>query len=121
MNENYWIYEDSFIFKPEFNEPIDGYIQVIKNYNKLIFSNYNDLEICIRTNNKYFDKYYNNYIKLTFNKSLANSFDNLTSLTCLTFGHTFNQSLANSLDNLTSLTCLTFGHTFNQSLANFIR
>ena len=30
MNDNYWIYEDKFIFKPEFNEPIDKYIDIIK-------------------------------------------------------------------------------------------
>ena len=32
MNNDYWIYEDKFIFKPDFNEPIDKYIDIIKNY-----------------------------------------------------------------------------------------
>ena len=40
MNDVYWIYEDKFIFKPEFNEPIDKYVNTIKNYSQLIFSNY---------------------------------------------------------------------------------
>ena len=57
MNNVYWICEDKFIFKPEFNESIDKYIDIIKNYSQLIFSNYDDLEICIETNNKYLDEY----------------------------------------------------------------
>ena len=68
MDKNYWIYEDSFIFKPEFNEPIDDYIDIIKNYKKLIFSNYNDFKICIETNNNYINKYQNNYIDSKFNQ-----------------------------------------------------
>ena len=68
MNENYWIYEDSFIFKPDFNEPIDDYIDIIKNYKKLIFSNYNDLEICIETNNNFNNKYKNNCKSSKFNQ-----------------------------------------------------
>lgn len=45
MDVNYWIYEDYFIFKPEFNGLIDDYKDIIKNYFKLIFSNYDNLEI----------------------------------------------------------------------------
>ena len=45
MNEDYWIYEDSIIFKPEFDKPLDDYIEIISNYKKLIFSNYDNLEI----------------------------------------------------------------------------
>ena len=40
MNCNYWIYEDKFIFKPNFNEVINNYIVIIKDYKILIFSNY---------------------------------------------------------------------------------
>jgi hypothetical protein len=50
-----------------------------------------------------------------FNQSLANSLDNLISLTHLIFSHYFNQSLSNSLDNLISLKHLTLGYAFNQS------
>ena len=71
MNKNYWIYDDSFIFKPEFNKPIDCYIQVIINYNKLIFSIYNDLEICIEKNNEYIIKYNNKYNSSKFNQPLG--------------------------------------------------
>ena len=38
MNADYWIYEDSFIFKPEFNGSLDNYIDIISNCDKLIFS-----------------------------------------------------------------------------------
>ena len=68
MDEKYWIYEDYFIFKPDFNEPIDNYIGIIKNYNKLIFSNYDDLEITIKTKNKYFHKYDKHYANSKFNQ-----------------------------------------------------
>ena len=47
----YWISDDKFIFKPDFNKPLGGYLHIIANYNHLIFSNYNDLEIMIKTNN----------------------------------------------------------------------
>jgi hypothetical protein len=47
MNCNYLIYEDIFCFKPKFNEVINDYIEIIKDYKILIFSNYTDLKICI--------------------------------------------------------------------------
>ena len=43
MNKDYWIYDDAFIFKQEFNGLIDDYINIISNYKKLIFSDYDDL------------------------------------------------------------------------------
>ena len=49
MNNYYWIYEDSIIFKPEFNELLTNYIDIITKYKKLIFSNYYDLKICIKS------------------------------------------------------------------------
>jgi hypothetical protein len=51
MNCNYWIYEDIFCFKSNFNEVINDYVEIIKDYKSLIFSNYTDFKICIRTNN----------------------------------------------------------------------
>ncbi len=70
MNEAYWIYEDKFIFKPSFNEPIDKHIDIIKNYSQLIFSNYDNLESCIKTNNEYLNKYDMNFRQSTFNQQL---------------------------------------------------
>ena len=84
MNDVYWIHKDKFIFKPKFNEPVDKYIDIIKNYSQLIFSDYDDLEICIETNNQCLVKYRHKYIKSKFNKSLEDSLTNLSSLTHLT-------------------------------------
>jgi hypothetical protein len=39
-----------------------NYIEIIKDYKILIFSNYTDLKICIRTNNFYDRKYSNYYL-----------------------------------------------------------
>ena len=80
MGNNYWIYENYFIFKPKFNGKIDNYIPIIKKYKKLIFSDYDDYEICIKTNNKYENKYSKNYKYSKFNKPLSNSLNNLTQL-----------------------------------------
>lgn len=116
MENNYWIYEDYFIFKPEFNGLIDDCIPMISNYKKLIFSNYDNYELCIETNNEYIDKYSENYKKSKFNQPLENSLNNLTQLVELTFGNLFNQPLENSLNNLTRLVKLTLGFKFNQEL-----
>ena len=43
--ENYWIIEEKFIFKPDFNEKIDQYLGIISKCNDIIFRNYNQLEI----------------------------------------------------------------------------
>ena len=116
MNEDYLIYEESFIFKPEFDGSIDDYINIISNVKKLIFTNYNDLEIFIKTNNKYDKKYHSNYKCSKFNKPLSNSLNQLTQLQQLTFDRDFNQPLYNSLNKLTELQQLTFGWNFNQSI-----
>ena len=72
MENNYWIYEDYFIFKPEFNGKMNDYISIIKNYKKLIFSNYDDCKICIKTNNKYVVEYDVNYKYSKFNQLPVN-------------------------------------------------
>ena len=62
--ENYWIWNDNtLVFKP-FNKPLDDYINIISKYDKLIFSNYRDIDICIETNNQYKREYNFNYSKL---------------------------------------------------------
>ena len=76
MNKDYWIYNDAFIFKQEFDGLIDDYINIISKYNKFIFWNYDDLELCIKTNNKY--DYKLKYKNSNFNQPLLNSLDNLT-------------------------------------------
>ena len=63
---------------------------MIKNYSQLIFSNYDNLELCIETNNEYNYKYCNNYIRSKYNEQF-NSLNNLRFLASvtLTFGHYF--------------------------------
>jgi len=50
MIENYWVKDNTIIFKPKFNEPIDNYIGEIFKYNGLIFSNYNSIYLKIQMN-----------------------------------------------------------------------
>ena len=54
---DYWINDDTLIFKPEFNKPINEYADLIQNYTRIIFSNYTDLKILFETNNEYIDEY----------------------------------------------------------------
>ena len=104
--EDYWIWNDNtLVFKPEFNKPLDDYINIISKYNKLIFSNYNDIDICIETNNEYeFDEY---YFDSNFNQEVKNLPPNITHLT---FGWNFNQPVINLPKNITHLT---FDKEFN--------
>ena len=48
MDTKYWIIDDKLIFKPEFNEELEEYYNVIGKYNTLIFSNYDDPEITMK-------------------------------------------------------------------------
>ncbi len=61
--EDYWIYENKFIFKPDFNKSIDIYKDIICNCCELIFSNYNHYNITIETNNNYVQYYIDDYEK----------------------------------------------------------
>ena len=74
MDEKYWIYHDYFIFKPEFDNPLDEYIEIIKenNITKLFFSDFNNLKICIQTNNCNSLDYNWYFIKSNFNIPLSN-------------------------------------------------
>ena len=59
---NYWVYNNEIlVFKPDFDESLDKYIDIISQYDKLIFSDYDNVEICIKTNNINEDKYKNYY------------------------------------------------------------
>ena len=111
--EDYWIWnENTLVFKPEFNKPLDNYIDIIGKYNNLIFSNYNDFKIYKETNNIYKIEFDNYYLKSKFNQEVINLPLNLT---YLTFGWYFNQEVNNLPQNLTYLT---FGFNFNQEVNN---
>ena len=53
MENNYWFVDDFLIFKPSFNEELTNYYEIINKYKKIIFSNYSEPLITIKTNNKY--------------------------------------------------------------------
>jgi phage anti-repressor protein len=78
---DYWIYENKFIFKPEFNNQIDEYYELISNYDELIFSNYDDLNILLETKNNYNENIYENYIESKFNQPIDLLKVNLTQIT----------------------------------------
>ena len=104
MKNNYWIVDEWLIFKPNFNEELTNYYDIINKYKKVIFSNYDDPLIAIETNNNYKYKYKNNYIKSNFNKK-TDLLNNIN-LTHLTFEVEFNKYI--DLSNNTNLTHLTF-------------
>ena len=70
MQSNYWIYENKVIFKPNFNDKLDNYFDIISKYNELIFSNYDNYNITIKTNNIYCDEYAQNNKKSIFNQQV---------------------------------------------------
>jgi hypothetical protein len=107
--------EDTIIFSPEFNLPLNPSILI--NYKKIIFSDY---ELTESLFDAYSNSNFNNqkFIGSKFNQSLSNSLCELINLTHNNFGYDFNQSLSNSLCELINLTHINFGNRFNQSLSN---
>ena len=59
--KDYWIYENKIIFKHNFNAKLDDYIDIITKCNEIIFSNYDNYDIIIKTNNKFCHEYKHNY------------------------------------------------------------
>ena len=106
--KDYWIYKNKIIFKPEFNNNPDTYLDIISKYNELIFSNYDDFNIMIKTNNKYYEEYDKNIIYSYFNQQLTIP----QSVTHLTFGWRFNQPIIIPQN----VTHLTFNGYFNQQI-----
>ena len=91
MENNYWIENEWLIFKPEFNEEMTNYYEIINKYKKVLFSNYNDPLIAIQKNNNYVYEYYNKHINSDFNKEIY--LLNNINLTHLTFEWNFNQEI----------------------------
>ena len=108
MENNYWIVNDWLIFKPDFNEELDEYYNIINKYAKIMFSMYNEPLIAIETNNIYNIEYEDNYIYNKFNQKIDLS--NNINLTHLTLGKYFNQEI--DLSNNINLTHLTFEYVF---------
>jgi len=68
--DDYWKHDNTIIFKPDFNSSIDDYIGKISKYNSLIFSNYDSIELILKTNNIYDEKYNENFLKSEFNQKI---------------------------------------------------
>lgn len=128
ITHDYWIVNNIFIFKSNFDEPIDDYVNIMLNYNKLIFSNYDDPFMAIKENNKIENiiiSPYSNDNPSKFNQKITipnnitqvffgHGFDEIVnlheSITHLIFGYDFNQEVI--LSN--SLTFIFFGYSFNK-------
>ena len=98
--KDYWIYKNKIIFKPNFNDKLDNYFNIISNYD-----NYN---IAIETNNKYCKDYKENYKLSKFNQQIIIP----ANVTRLTFGSDFNKQVIIPQ----SVTHLAFGKNFNQQI-----
>ena len=106
--KDYWIYENKVIFKPNFKDKLDDYIDIISKCNELIFSNYDDCAIAIKTNNIYYEEYDENYKLSKFNKSVIIP----ENVTHLTFGAFFEKHVIIPQN----VTHLTFGDNFNKKV-----
>ena len=122
FTNNFTIISDTLYIHREFNESIDLNL-ISGDHTKIIFSNYNDIQYCIKYNNlNCGGRHYkisefnsiiilpNNLTHLTFGGKFNQSVNLTNNLTHLIFGNDFNQPVI--LTN--NLTHLTFGNNFNQ-------
>ena len=61
---DYWLFDNKIIFKPKFNSSLGTYDELLSQCNELVFSNYDDVLICIETDNKFINKYRKNYASM---------------------------------------------------------
>ena len=109
----YQIIGQTIIFDWDFNQvPNNTILNDIASCDTIIFNDYDDLDTCLITNNKYDNKYRNKWKKSKFNRRLNNLPPTIRDLT---FGYWFSKrsdNLPNSIINLT------LGDGFNQCLDN---
>ena len=104
----YKIVKRTVVFKWDFNQELnDMILNDIASCDKIIFSNYDDFDTCLITNNKYEHKYISRWKNSNFNENL----DNLPhSIEDLTLNYYFNQEINNLPYGIQNLT---FGQKFN--------
>lgn len=110
MNLNpceYSIFDDIIIIHNNVNKRID-FNKINERFCKIIFSDYDDIAICLRQNNKYNPKYFDNYIPSIFNQNIVLP----NYLTNLIFGFSYNRPILSPLSEF--LVSLIFGEEFNQ-------
>ena len=102
---------DTIIFAPKYKGDINIDIDMISNYSKLIFSDYN-LNETLFDSYKNIDSYFFSHTNSLFNNEINNLPSNLTHLV---FGYSFDKEVNNLPSNLTHLV---FGYSFNQKVDN---
>ena len=108
-SEYYWVKDDTIIFKPDFDEPLnDKHFDIIKKCSKVIFSNYNSPSIAIETNNDFELKYSAYWKQNKYNQPIQL----IPEINELFFGMNFNQSI-NFVEGIKKLS---LGYNFNQSV-----
>ena len=109
----YQIVKQTVVFSWDFNQVLnDTILNDIASCDKIIFSNYEDLDTCLITDNKFDNEYGKKRKKSKFNQRL----DNLPySIKDLILGCSFNQRLDNLPPRIQNLT---LGYRFNQCLDN---
>ena len=70
IHNKYWVHDDKIIFQPSFDNNKFKHLKIIKKYKCLIFSNYNDFNISLKTNNEYVFEYDKFYYRSCFNKKI---------------------------------------------------
>jgi len=113
MNIDYITKDDTIIFSPNFNKPLDQ--EMLFNYKKIIFSDY-------VLDDNLFERYENNNLQnlkricSNFNQSINNLPSTITHLTFDPFSY-FNQSINNLPPTITNLT---FGLPRKLTQVNFL-
>lgn len=116
--KDYWIWDDIFVFKPEFNSNLEKYINLISKYDKLIFSEFS-----------WFGDVKRIYEECFFNKIIINNDNDMDgslfnsnidilpdNIVYLILGYDFNQQINKLPDNLTTLI---FSCEFNNLILQF--
>ena len=105
--QDYTIWNDVIVIHHYTNRPIN-FNEIDEFFSKIIFSDYDDVEICVNQKNEFNNKYSNNYTLSVFNQNIILP----KIITHLIFGFSYNQPILTPLTN--DLILLTFGESFNQ-------
>lgn len=119
VNEkNYWIWNDIFVFKPEFNSNLEKYVNLISKYDKIIFSEFSSFD---DTKKMYEESFLNKIIIYNYHDMNASLFnENIdilpNNIKYLILGYDFNQQIK-KLPN--DLEILIFSYSFNNKIFSF--
>jgi len=121
--QDYQIFDNfTFVFNPNFNKSFDLIDFTDKLFiTKILFTNYLDISIALKYNNKYLNNDHTSNISEywllnTFNCTIVGENLKVLKLTHLIFGSKFNQSIDNLMNNLDHITHLIFGDDYDQNI-----